>query len=136
MLAVGLYVAGMIVDYLAWLLTRPLKPLVRRWAERKYKRWGSEAQSGTLRQAKIALYAPDLAKELMMRSSRDRIARGLIINSILAGHFLLGWQRPETYALIAFSIVLWAGFEKLSYSYELSADQLVDEKLARESTRR
>ena len=63
MLAVGLYVAGMIVDYLAWLLTRPLKPLVPRWAERKYKRWGSEAQSGTLRQAKKVKYPPRMTNE-------------------------------------------------------------------------
>ena len=126
-----LYVLGMAIDFLAWVLTRPPKRWVRTRVWRKYRGDGTkDTQSGTARQAKIALYAPDLAKELAMRSSRDRIARGAVVNAILAAIFLLSWQVGMP--LVVFSAVLWAGFEWLSYGYELCAEQLVDEKLQRE----
>jgi len=130
-----LYVLGMAVDYLAWALTRVPKRWIRAWVSRRYGGDGtSERQSGTLRQAKIALYAPDLAKELAMRSSRDRIARGSVVNAILATVFLLPWQFGVP--LVAFAMLLWAGFERLSYGYELCAEQVVDEKLQRDAAKK
>jgi len=128
-----LYVLGMAVDYLAWILTRIPKHWIRAWVYRKYRSNGeSLKQSGTLRQAKISMYAPDLAKELAMRSSRDRIARGSVVNSILATVFLLPLQIGIP--LVVSAIFIWAGFERLSYGFELCAEQVVDEKLQRDAT--
>ena len=129
-----LYVLGMAVDFIAWVATRPLKHRIRAWVYRKYVAENSkETQSGTLRQAKIAMYAPDLAKELAMRSSRDRIARGSIVSAICATVFLIPWQIGLP--LVLFSVVLWSGFERISYGYELCAERAIDEKLQREAAK-
>ena len=125
-LVVAVYVMGMVIDVVAWLLTRPIKPWIRRPVHQKYH--GSkdvEAASGTLRQAKITLHAPELAKELAMRSSRDRIARGVIVNAILVAIVILPWW--VGLVVVAASIMVWAMFEKLSYMYELCAEKVVDE---------
>ena len=86
-----------------------------------------DIESGTERQARIALYAPDLGKELSMRSSRDRIARGLVVNSLCAMMFI----EPKWIGAVAaiFSTVMWLSFEGLSYGYELCAAKVVEEKL-------
>jgi len=127
-----LYVVGMVVDFLAWNVTQYPKRWIRTLVYRRYR--GSDAidrESGTLRQARIALYAPDLAKELAMRSSRDRIARGCVVNSVLAGCFVLPWWVGVLVS--TFAIVIWASFERLSYGYELCAEQLVTERLNRQA---
>lgn len=126
LLAVGLYVTGMVIDVIAWMLTRPIKPWIRKPIHQKYT--GSkdtEVVSGTLRHAKIALHAPELAKELAMRSSRDRIARGAIVNAILVAIFILPWW--VGLVLVIASIIVWVIFEKLSYMYELCAEKVVDD---------
>jgi hypothetical protein len=66
-----------------------------------------------------------------MRSSRDRIARGSIVNAILATIFLLPWSVGVPLTFLA--LVLWGGFERLSYTYELCAERVIDEKLQREA---
>src|SRR4030095_216733 len=130
----GLYLVGMAIDFFAWALTRPIKHQIRKRAERRY---GIESKlthgSGVVRQAKFAIYAPELAKEAAMRSSRDRIARGAIINSILATIFFL--PVLVGIALILTSILMWAGFEHVSYSYELKAEEALNEKLQREQSK-
>ena len=128
-----LYVIGMVVDYFAWAVTRTPKRWLRARVYRKYRGSSAiESQSGTLRQAWIALYAPDLAKELAMRSSRDRVARGALVNAVLATIFVL----PLKFGIpvIAVVAVLWYGFESLSYGYELCAETAIKEKLQRSST--
>jgi hypothetical protein len=129
-----LYVLGMVVDFLAWAITRMPKRWLRARVYRKYRgSTATETQSGTLRQAWIALFAPDLAKELAMRSSRDRIARGAFVNAILATVFVLPWKFGVP--LIAISAVLWYGFETLSYGYELCAETVIKEKLQLEAVK-
>lgn len=128
-----LYVLGMAVDMLAWATTNLPKRWIRKRVYRRYReRDLSDSESGTLRQAKIALYAPELSRELAMRSSRDRIARGCVVNSVLATVFVLPWTAGC--ALIIFTIVLWAGFERLSFGFELCAERAIDSKLEREAT--
>jgi hypothetical protein len=127
-----LYVLGMVVDFLAFFLTRIPKHWIRRRVSRRYLENASQKQqSGMLRQATIAMYAPELAKELAMRSSRDRIARGSLVNAVLATIFVL----PAYFGapLIALAAVLWAAFESVSFAYELCAWQIVEEKLQRET---
>ena len=127
-IAVGLYVVGMVIDVLAWAITRPLKHNIRRRVHQKYSRSADpEAVSGTMRHAKIALYAPELARELATRSSRDRIARGLIVNAALATILVRPWWGGAL--LFVASVVMWVMFEKLSYTYELCAERIIDAKL-------
>src|SRR5688500_245128 len=117
----------MAIDVAAWTVTRPLKHWIRRGVHQKYSRSGEpEAVSGTMRHAKIALYAPELARELATRSSRDRIARGLIVNAALVAVFLRPWWAGALLAVA--STVVWVMFEKLSYMYELCAERVVDDK--------
>jgi len=121
----------MAIDFFAWALTMPIKRQIRRRTEKRYGIDGNWAHgSGVARQAKFAIYAPELAKEANMRSSRDRIARGAIINSTLATIFYL--PIPVGIGFILISLLMWAGFERLSYSYELKAEQILNEKIKRE----
>ena len=123
-----LYVLGMAVDFCAWGITRYPKKWVRRPIYRKYRHTdATDTESGTLRQARIALHAPELAKELALRSSRDRIARGCIVNAIFATMFVL--SLPVGLLLTVFAIAVWISFESLSYRYELCAESVVNEKL-------
>jgi hypothetical protein len=127
-----LYVLGMAIDFLAFFLTRIPKHWIRGRVARRYQASGySEKQSGTFRQAKIAMYAPELAKELAMRSSRDRIARGSLVNAILATVFLLPLYVGVP--LVAFAALLWVSFESVSFGYELCALQVVEDKLHRDA---
>ena len=127
-LALGLYVAGMAIDMIAFVLTRGPKRLLRRRIFTRYRPGTAlDTESGTERQARIALYAPDLGKELSMRSSRDRIARGLVVNSLCAMVFI----EPKWIGAVAAicSAIMWLSFEGLSYGYELCAAKVVEEKL-------
>jgi hypothetical protein len=136
LLAPGLYVVGMVIDYIALISIRPIKHRIRRRIEEKY---GVESLytpgKAHLRQVKFAIYAPEIAKEFAMRSSRDRIARGAIINSVIATIIIsiLRTNLLLTLLLGLFSIlinfIMWVGFEKASFSYELKAEQAVDEKI-------
>jgi hypothetical protein len=135
-----LYVIGMIIDYIAWLITKPFKNRIRRQLEKRYtlELRPSPGQSH-IRKAKFAMYAPEIAKESAMRASRDRIARGIIVNSIIATivysslpgaklHFAL----PIGVISIIMSSLIWGAFEKVSYGFELRAEQAIDEKIERE----
>jgi hypothetical protein len=134
--ALGLYVVGMIVDYIAWVVTRPVKFRIRKRIKASL---GVESKSSPglshLRQVKFAIYAPEIAKEAAMRSSRDRIARGAIINSILAIIINLILSTNIFLTLILGMValivctIMWISFETFSYSYEVKAEQAVDEKI-------
>jgi hypothetical protein len=130
--ALLLYVLGMAVDFLAFFLTRRAKHWLRKRVARRLGITNySRDRSGILRQAKIALYAPELAKELALRSSRDRIARGLLLNAIFATAFLL--PLCVGVPVVVFAALLWLSFEAISFAYELYALQLVEERLNREA---
>jgi len=134
--ALGLYVIGMIVDYIAWTVTRPIKFRIRK---RIKERYGFESNSSPgishMRQVKFAIYAPEIAKEAAMRSSRDRIARGAIINSInativnsiLRTNLLLTLLLGLVASIIC--TIMWVSFEKVSYSFEVIAEQAINEKI-------
>lgn len=126
--ALGLYFVGMVVDIVAWWTTRSIKLRIRRQVAKKYG-FTEQERSGSSHtwQVKFALYAPEVAKESAMRSSRDRIARGAIINSIVATLIILPVEIGI--ACILVSIAMWTGFEKVSYAYELHARRLVNEKI-------
>jgi hypothetical protein len=135
-LIVALYMFGMLIDFLAYWLVKPLKNVVRKRAWLKHG--NDEAQSAGKsmeREIQFSLYAPEIAKEVAMRSSRDRVARGLIANSILA-LFLehVFHLNPQTLPLIAWVLIvvifvlMWWVFQGLSYGYEFRAAIALDAK--------
>jgi len=136
-LAVLLYVIGMAVDFVAFWLVRPIKPFVRSRAFSKHAPHGaSESTSSIERQVRLSLYAPELAKEVVMRSSRDRIARGAVLNALIA--FILEHVirlYPATIGvaawivLILLLIAMWYTFEYVSFGYELRAERALNDKL-------
>jgi hypothetical protein len=137
--AVALYVVGMAVDFIAYWLVRPLKPFVRGRARKRYESvYGQPAPAGSsaARQAKLALHAPELAKEVAMRSSRDRIARCAVVSAIIA-LVLDRALHPDDptlsisigIPLVVLLIVMWGVFEYISFGYELRAERELDAKL-------
>lgn len=143
-LAVALYVVGMVVDFVAFVLVRPVKPLVRSYARRRHGEQGSSQDDGSIaRQVMLALHAPDLARELSMRSSRDRIARGAVVNALIAAALgtLIDLYTPPIGAavwipLILTLIAMWCVFEGMSYGFELRAERTVNEKRVRDSCKK
>jgi len=132
----GLYFVGMIIDYLAWFITRPIKIIIRRQVEKNYQiKRQYKPGASYIRHAKFAIYAPEIARESAMRSSRDRIARGAIVNSFLSilSYSILGYNLLFVLTLgfiaILVSLVIWISFEKMSYGYELKAEEVLDSKI-------
>lgn len=124
------YVIGMFIDYIAWLLTRPLKKLIRNSALNSLKKAFKESNSSIdinqyayfwEEKVEIEKNYPDLNKEIRSRSSRDRIARGTIINlialSICYWH-LLSWI---WIIFIGISFMMWIRFEHYNRCFEIRA---------------
>jgi len=137
LMAVALYIVGMTIDFLAYWMVRPLKGVLRRKAWRKYGEGGEAPNSSVDREIQFSLYAPELAKEVAMRSSRDRIARGAVANAAIAfllEHVLNAY--PLTLGIVAWILIIllllamWWVFQFLSFGYEISADRALREKLA------
>lgn len=127
-LIAALYVVGMAVDVTAWAATRPFKPWVRKQVHKKCRGTSDPSSaSETKRLAKMILHAPELSREFSLRSSRDRIARGTIVNSVMVAMLVQPWWFGVLAAVG--SIVVWVMFEKLSYMFELCAEEALDEKL-------
>ncbi|UCH95330.1 MAG: hypothetical protein JSV88_00405 [Candidatus Aminicenantes bacterium] len=127
LIVLGLYFIGMIIDFCAFMVLRPIKYKIRGRIERRYKISKERIPGKTAdRNARFWLYTPELAKEVAMRSSRDRIARGVIINLIPATIFTL----PVWMGVILFmlSVMMWIFFESSSYAFELKAEQALNEK--------
>ena len=122
-LAPGIYVLGMLVDFCAWGLTFIPKIFIRSWVISRYKKKEKHSIGASSRR-KIALQLEnsDLAAEYERRSSRDRVARGTIVNLIL---FLSTCPetpvRVWTWVLLALSLLMWARFEYASFTYSIEA---------------
>jgi hypothetical protein len=103
----GLYVVGMIVDHLAKLIVDHLAKLIL----------DPLIDTNSFDSTKIILHSPDLGKEYVMRSSRDRIARGAFINTVLITVIFSLLFRGHLYTIlpigIAFSVLfvsMWKRF--------------------------
>jgi hypothetical protein len=128
LLIAALYVTGMLIDVSAWTITWPVKGLVRKAVHQKYRGNGDPSSaSGTKRLAKIILYAPELSREFAMRSSRDRVARGTIVNALMCAILIFPWWAGLPAVIVSISV--WIIFEKLSYTFELCAEEILDGKL-------
>jgi hypothetical protein len=138
LLTISLYVVGMVIDFLAYWLVKPLKDRVRARAWSKYGDGGTlPAEKSVEREINFVLYAPEIAKEVSMRSSRDRVARGAIVNVLIALAFhifthdysmnLPVWILISSLALF---VAMWWVFQYLSYGYEFKATSAVQRKIA------
>ena len=145
LLVPGLYVVGMIVDHLAWLLDSfEVNPRVKKaglkvW-DRFPVRWRRGKTASFLRfdSTKIILYSPDLGKEYVMRSSRDRIARGAFINTVLITVVFVVFSLLHrgylgailligiTFSVLCFS--MWCRFEASTSKYQRRAIEAIEEK--------
>jgi hypothetical protein len=142
LLVPGLYVVGMIVDHLAKLIREPLFDYIKKhktgtdtgsgsWSLLvKLRKWilrffRSPVSPNMAKSTDIILYSQDLGKQYVMRSSRDRIARGAFINTVLitvvfslAFHSSLGTILPIGIALSVLCLSMWLRFEKSTSVYQ------------------
>ncbi len=127
LLALGLYVLGMFIDFFAWMLTRPVKRMLRRRISNQYGLPPEHEKGRSIaREVRFLIDAPEVARALMMRSSRDRIARGTLLNSILMTILLFPWYIGVIFIVVSFG--MWIGFESVSHKFALEAEQALGQK--------
>jgi hypothetical protein len=126
-----LYILGMTVDFLSLITVRPFAV--------KYLRKGRDNPIAS--PAKILLHSVELGKEYIVRSSRDRIARGMFINSVITTIvltiFYLYTPTPRAVLVVlpvglAFSALcfgMWYRHERITYKYQKAASEALKEKL-------
>jgi len=125
--AVALYVIGMMVDMTAFVLLRPVK---WRWRKRIATKLGIEHSvavgAAAARLVRLMKYSPEIAREVSSRSSRDRIARGAVINAIITA-VVLRRVMPWWLAILICVATsgMWLFFEWNSYVFELRADEAI-----------
>lgn len=125
----ALYVVGMVCDYLGYRFTRAYKERIE--ARVQIDRPVVSAQ--TVHAFAVA-YEPNLAKELDVRSSRDRVARGALV-ACLPLLFLSPFNRGTWWVgtlsgavVVACIALLWARMQKLSAQYEQQVIKVLIEK--------
>jgi hypothetical protein len=148
-LAPAIYVVGMFVDFIAYILLSLLP--TRKYSLKTFARWITHRKldienlkdnalnplpgQNTRKRIWLQLKAPDIIKEIKERSSRDRIARGALVNILFT--WAVSNKMPDQllsnvsnfYWLIIAIIffTLWIFFEGNSYSYEVRAGEMVPE---------
>lgn len=124
------YVLGMFVDYVAWIFTRPIKNSIRQDAARVVQKEMAnrgihfdieEYELFWDEKIEIEKSYPELNKELTSRSSRDRIARGTMVNLIPIS--VLYWYSIGIFGvlLLALATLMWYKFEHYNRCFELRA---------------
>ena len=126
-LGLGLYAIGMLVDFSAFILLGPAKRWLRRRVATRHGLAPTQVRGVTAaRQVQLLLEAPELFREVAMRSSRDRIARGATLNCLLA---MIMWRAVVPWyaglALVAACAWMWAFFEQISYTFEIKAEEAI-----------
>ncbi len=120
-----IYVIGMFIDLLAFGLTKFFKQKLRMLVEKRYMGTTNDYFPGIGKEMKIKILTkyPELAKEIETRSGRDRIARGMIINSIFFLIFSenLPFEFELSLILLIMSIIMWVAFEYASHGFIIRA---------------
>jgi len=154
----SIYVLGMFVDAMAFILFSKLptkkyslKKLVRFFVKKKPDIKNVQPiifkdSSGRSSRGKIwlYLYEPALIREVQDRSSRDRVARGAVVNILLMwGESLLNRTNNDLIfnsfnnyhwsLLFLFSFLTWGFLESNSYAFELRTDHMIFHKLSKQS---
>jgi len=117
-----LYVVGMAVDLTAFVICYVPKHILRRRLDKTYGQ--STQRGGTRRKVFIISKSEEIAGELEKRSSRDRIARGTLVN-LLPLLFIWGIQPLIAVFSLVFVFVAWLWFESQSYRFELQAASIL-----------
>lgn len=148
------YLAGMLADAVASLLLH----FPGRGARRHPLPWQNRAvlvpdlQPRNAWAAFVLLHSPELGREFQFRSSRDRIARGALLNALLILVSMVVWPgnrvdllpflppAPVTIAagaaLILLTAVLWWAAESNTSQFLQTSVALIEHKLARETVKR
>jgi hypothetical protein len=148
------YLAGMLADAVASLLLY----FPGRRAKRHPLPWQNRAvlvpdlQPRNAWAAFVTLHSAELGRELQFRSSRDRIARGALLNALLILVTMIVWpgNRAELLpflppppvtiaagtALILLTMVLWWAAESSTSQFLQTSVALIEHKLAREAVKR
>ncbi len=155
------YVLGMIIDFVSNLVTRGLRflvvehtlwPLRKRIAAAlpKIQRYlePPERKRAPLSQHEIMLASAELGKQLEMRSSRDRVARGAFLNAVIGTIVVTTYcgANPEchvsTRAILfggcGMSLVLfamWHRFDWLTDKYKRKAGEAIQKQKAPQPAR-
>ena len=117
----AIYVVGMVCDYLGYKAVHRWKEKIEKEASKKFKQ--VDAGSQVIHAAAVA-YAPDLASQLDLRSSRDRIVRGSMIACIpllvVSPFGAVTWWHGTLSGLFVVTILalLWKRMQRLSAEYE------------------
>lgn len=144
------YLLGMVIDFLGSRLLRRYKQKIKQDIRERIRQiTGNDYESNELyAEAKLKLYSPELAQSLEMRSSRDRIARGSVINFSLATMVLtIHFARLNEpinavicsligIVLVPTSVNMWTKFQASSYAFATASLITLEEKLKREEAKK
>lgn len=148
------YLAGMLADAVAALLLyypgRRAKGHPLPWQNRPVLI--PDLQPRSAWSAFVLLHSPELGREFQFRASRDRIARGALLNALLILVAMIVWPAnqvgllpflppaPVTIAagagLTVLTAVLWWAAEGSTTAFLQTSVALIEHKLARESVKR
>ncbi len=152
------YVVGMIIDFASRLVTNALEWLLVQRALWPLRRMISAAlpdqyqnlkrafeprkrDSAPLSQQQVLIASGELGKQLEMRSSRDRVARGAFLNALIGTAFVTsyyaanrGTQIYSKYILMGGLVLasllfaMWYRFDHLTHRYRRKAGEAIQEK--------
>lgn len=152
------YVLGMIIDFvsklvteaLKWLLVKrallPLRRIISTTLPDRYKNLKRAIElrkrdSAPLSQQQVLLAAGELGKQLEMRSSRDRVARGAFLNTLIGTAVVTSYYaaQPQTeffsksvlaggLVLASLLFAMWYRFDRLTDRYRRKAGEAIQKK--------
>lgn len=141
----AIYVIGMFIDFLAfWIFSGPTKKYcLKALAHSLIDIRPPEDKKKYQRLLWLHKNAPEVVKEINMRSSRDRIARGAVVNILLSyiveyrsplitwKHGNLTWQFIWI-AMFIIGLLLWIFFEGNSYKFTTEAQIMAAEEIEKQ----
>lgn len=142
----ALYLMGMLIDFLGSRVLKRYKKRIEQEVQEKIVKatGGGKEYNEYYIEAKLKLYSPDLAHAVDMRSSRDRIARGSMINfSLAAVVWTIFFARQSRFdlavicatvgmILVIICVNMWVRFQSSSYGFAIASLITLEEKLKRE----
>jgi|SRR5215472_1207912 len=130
LIAPALYVVGMIVDFMSRTALVGMRDRMEEIAEKKE---GRGSDRSPMHYADVLARSPDLARQIELRSSRDRIARGAAGNLLLATIVFtivaardpgpIAWYvvLPVGLVLVLAAIAMWYRFHRLTNRFARKA---------------
>lgn len=123
-LGAWLYFTGMVIDVVAFFVLRPIKWRIRkRVATRLGVAHESNAGAAATRLVRLMQQSKVVSDEANARSSRDRIARGAVINAMVTAFAYAGAVRGLMIGVSVAALAMWVFFESSSHTFELNAER-------------